>query len=361
MKTYTEGFEAGASNLLFDCAGIKVGDRVLLVGEPDASAFFEPALCADVARVAMSSGIEATIILAAPVSDASHFPQVVSDAMQEADVIIFFSRLGDQLRFIDTPGNGKKVMCYTLTRNLMSSAFASTSYSAMKQTHDLLKSQITSAKRYKIEATCGTSLSGEIIDDESSLSALTDFSVELFPVMIFPPINCHHLNGQLVLKDFLLSSSTRAYDDSVLMLASPVVASIEDSRMVDFDGDEKVIAGIRKQLVRAASLTGGDPYQINSWHTGINPCTFFEGDPYADLERWGSVAYGSPRYTHIHAAGNDPGDISIQLFDASISFDERLFWDAGRFVFLDRPELQSFNQNQPSAALDSSTIMSIGI
>lgn len=361
MKKYTENFDAGARNLLLNCAQAKPGDRVLLVGEQCDSPYFEPALCNDVAEVAKKLGIEANVIMAEPVTGASQFPQAISDAMQQVDFVIFFSRLGDQVRFIDTPGNSKKIMCYTLTRRQMGSAFASTNFSAMKKTHDLLKDKITASKKYKIEAACGTSLSGEIVADNSSISALTDFSLELFPVMIFPPINCQRLYGQLVLKDFLVSSSTRAYDNSVLILKSSVVAIIEDSRIVDFNGDEKEIEKIRNQLERAANITGGDPYRINSWHTGINPYTFYEGDPYANLEHWGTVAYGSPRYTHIHAAGNDPGDISIQLFDASISFDDRLFWDEGRFVFLDEAEVQSLFDDQQTDALNSSTIMSIGM
>jgi hypothetical protein len=28
------------------------------------------------------------------------------------------------------------------------------------------------------------------------------------------------------------------------------------------------------------------------------------------------------------------------MFDATISFDDQLFWEAGRFVFLDQPEQQ---------------------
>jgi hypothetical protein len=360
MKKYTENFEAGTKNLLLNCAQARPGDRVLLVGEQCDSPYFEPVLCDDVAQVAQKLGIHASAIMAEPVTDASRFPHSVSDAMMNVDTTIFFSRLGDQVRFLDTPGSSKKIMCYTLTRKHMSSAFASVGFSTMKNIHDLLINEITAAKKYKIEAACGTSLSSEIVHDPgSNKSAVTEFSLELFPVMIFPPVNFHNLHGQLVLKDFLLSSSTRAYEDSVLILDSPVIAQIENSCIVDFEGELTEIEQIKKQLERAASISGGNAYQINSWHTGINPYTFFEGDPYVDLERWGTVAYGSPRYTHIHAAGNDPGDISIQLFDASISFDSELFWDKGKFVFLDKPEVQAlFNER---GNIDSSTIRSIGL
>jgi hypothetical protein len=360
MNKSIDNFETGAENLLLNCAQAKSGDRVLLVGEQCESPYFEPELCEGVAQVAQKLGMVARVVMAAPVEDARQFPKLVSDSMMDVDQTIFFSRLGDQVRFLETPGKSKKIMCYTLTRGHMSSPFASTNFYAMKQIDDLLTKEIKAATSYSIKTDCGTSLSSEIYHgSDSSKSAMTEFSLELFPVMIFPPVHFQNLCGRLVLKDFLLSSSTRAYEGSALILNSPVIVDIENSRIIDFEGDEKDIDRVKRQFERAASITGGDAWRINSWHTGINPHTFFEGDPYADLERWGTVAYGSPRYTHIHAAGFDPGDISIQIFDASISFDGKLLWDEGRFVFLDRPEVQALFSEGDN--FDSSAVMSIGL
>lgn len=354
--------EAGARNLLLNCAGARAGDRLLLVGELGKAAFFDPALCDDVAAAASSYDIETEILLAEPGADASHFPAAVAHAMQTSDITIFFSRLGDQLRFVESPGPGKKIMAYALSREHLGSPFSTVDYSCMKAMHDRLLQEIKKADSYVIEAENGTCLSAEILDQSVSAEpVVNDFTLELFPVMIYPPVNFFRLNGRLVLEHFLLSSSTRTYAESELRLDSPVSAVIEDARMVDFEGDAALIAKIRDQLERAAALTGGDAYRLNSWHTGINPYTFYDADPQLDLERWGTVAYGSPRYTHIHAAGKDPGDVSFQLFDASIRFDGRPFWDGGRFLFLDDAEVQSLFDAAHHQAPDSSTRLSIGI
>ena len=337
-----ENIESGARNLLLNCANAKAGERVLLVGEHDENPYFDPRLCDDVAGVAESLGVSAEVILAKTVSDASQFPDQVGDAMQAADVTIFFSRLGDQARFVETPGNSRKIMTYTLTRKHLQSPFAGVDYQAMKKIHDQLVADIRASSSYRIETSNGTALSAPLqhtLDPQDS--DLADFTVELFPVMIFPPVICSALGGRLVIEDFVMSTSVRQYDDSVFYLDSPVGATVEDSRMVDFDGDAAVIEGLCSQLERAAAITGGDPYQLNSWHTGINPYTFFDGNPHDYLERWGTVSYGSPRYTHMHTAGFDPGDASFHLMDASILFDDRAFWDRGRFVYLDRPEIQA--------------------
>ena len=352
----------GARNLLQNCAGASAGDRVLLVGEQGPGPFFDPRLCDDLAEVCATLDIESTIVLAEPGIDANHFPTAVSEAMQATDITIFFSRLGDQIRFLDSPGTSTKIMCYTLDRAHLASAFACTDYHVMQRLHDHLLARIKQSETYSIEAPNGTSLTaaapGEV---DSGQQAATDFSLQLFPVMIFPPLHFHRLEGQLVLDHFLLSSSTRAYDNSVLPLPTPIKVNVENSRMIGFDGDRELISQLRNQLERAASITGGDPYRLNSWHTGINPHTFFHGDPYEDLERWGTVAYGSPRYTHIHAAGNDPGDVSIQLFDASISFDNETIWDSGRFIYLDSDEIRPLLSDSERELLNSSIRLDIGI
>jgi hypothetical protein len=190
--------------------------------------------------------------------------------------------------------------------------------------------------------------------------ATVEFAVELFPVMIFPPVNCYRMDGTLVVQHFVTSTSTRAYDNSTLVLDEPITVTVENSRMVDFSGPQKLVEALTSQLKRAASLTDGDPFLVNSWHTGINPGTFYAQDPYTDLEKWGTVAYGSPRYTHMHVAGNDPGDAAFHLMDLSILLDGELIWDKGRFVFLDQPDVQMLVPADQKKYLNSEIRNNIG-
>jgi hypothetical protein len=357
-----EGIQGGARNLLLNCADAKAGDQVLLIGEQCAAPFFDPRLCDDLAGVCTDFGMQPQIVVAEPGVSVEHFPDSVAQAMLSTDITIFFSRLGDQLRFLDSPGASRKIMCYTLDRDHLASPFASIDYRMMQRIHDQLFERIKGSKSYSITAPNGTALTADLpqaLDANQPLAA--EFTLALFPVMIFPPINFYQLNGQLVLEHFLTSSSTRAYADSVLMLDSPITVQIENSRMVDFEGNADLINRLTQQLERAASITGGDAYQLNSWHTGINPYTFFNGDPYQDLERWGTVAYGSPRYTHIHASGKDPGDISIQLFDASIRFDDETLWDNGRFNYLDSDEARALLSLTERELLNASVRLDIGL
>ena len=351
--------ERGAFNLLCNCAGASAGDRILLVGEACENPYFSPDLCGTVARVAARMGMRPEVIMAAPVPDASRFPQDVREAMARTDVTVFFSRLGDQVRFCLPSGKSRPIMAYAPGPGHLAAPFATVDFRVMKRIHDALLELVLESRSYRITGDCGTDLTGAITPGRED--AVAGFAVELFPVMIFPPINCDRMTGTLAIRHFVTSTSTREYSDSTLLLDRPVIASVRHSRMTGFDGPPDLVARLGAQLERAAALTGGDAYRINSWHTGINPNTFFDGDPYADLERWGTFAYGSPRYTHMHAAGNDPGDAAFHLMDMTISLDGQALWDRGRFVFLDRPEIQALIGADERDFLNSSMVHEIGI
>jgi hypothetical protein len=352
----------GVKNLLLNCAEARSGEKVLIVGETAEHSYFEAGICDDVAAIAESQGLKTEIVLAQPVSRAEDISVKLNKAMKSADRIVFFSRLGDQFRFSEIPGSAAKVVSTTLTRKHLGSSFSKTDHKVTERILGRLMDEILKANSYSLQADCGTHLICEDLNiSGKARDRITDFTVKYFPTMIFPPVDCGNMHGELVLKDFLMSTSTRAFEDSVLLLDSPVTATIRDSIIVNLKGDPGLVSKIEAQLYRASKLTDGEPFRINSWHTGVNPNTFFDGDPFSDIERWGIVSYGSPRYTHFHLAGNDPGDVSVQLFDATIAFDGVTFWDRGRFIFLDRPDIQKLLSENNIGHFSSSQMLDIGV
>ena len=342
------------------CVKIAAGETLLLVGETGEDAYYDSDLCMAVKHAADGLDVFVQIEFARPVADAVNIPHAVLDKMIEADATVFFSRLGDQTRFTGSPGTGRKVMCYTLTKAHLASLFATIDHYKMTQMLELLKAHIVACDSYRIRTRCGTDLVGEMVSDKS-LEATREFHLELFPVMIFEPIRCHNLNGSMTISGFITSTSTRAYDNSVLKIDAPVKALIKDSMITSFDGDRKTVRQVIRQLEKAAELTGGDPYALHSWHTGINPSTFFEGNPFDNLEKWGTVAYGSPRYTHFHGAGLEPGDAAFSLMDATIEFNGEPIWQDGRLLFLDTLEVRSLFTPLERAVLNSRYRVDIGI
>ena len=356
----SEDLVAGINNLLLRCVRAKTGEKLLLIGEAGKGTYYESDLCLLVKEEALKQGIDAKVLYAEPVVDAASVSDQVREEMLLSDAVVFFSRLGDQIRFLPSHGNGKKVMCYTLTKAHLRSPFATVDHQKMTQMLQMLEASIRSASNYQIKTADGTNLTGEIIADGSKETS-TAFHVELFPVMIFEPINCFNLTGNLNVSKFITSTSTRAYDDSVLMMETPVNARVEESVITSIDGDRKTVQKIVEHLERAARLSGGDPYVMHSWHTGINPGTFFEGNPFDNLEYWGTVAYGSPRYTHIHATGLNPGDVAYHLMDATIKFDDETFWEKGHFLFLERPDVSALFTPEERMVLNARYQLDIGM
>jgi len=110
---------------------------------------------------------------------------------------------------------------------------------------------------------------------------------------------------------------------------------------VDFEGPEKLIQQVRSHYRRVASLFGIEEDVVHSWHAGIHPKAFYPLSATSDIMRWGSVAFANPRYLHFHTCGNyAPGEIAWSLFDAKVEVDGKVYWDAGRFTFFDKPEIR---------------------
>lgn len=337
----------GARNLLLNCVQAVPGQDLLIVGEDGPNAHFDPATCSVVADVARSLGMTARVIIAPETRGKEDFPLQVSGAMAVADETIFFTRLGDQVRFCPTPGPGGKTVCYALDPGYLGARFGRTDFRMMKAIEEKLVARIAAAREYRITCPDGSDLVGRLDALEPDQDAMTPFSVTLFPVMIFAPVTCARMSGKLVLKHWLTSSSTNVYEGSVMHLPSPVVAQIRNGEITGFDGDAELVRRVTAQFERVGAMAGGNPFAVNSWHTGINPNTYYSGRATDDLERWGTVAYGSPRYTHFHACGADPGDIAFTMIDATISFDGKTLWRDGVFSFIDDPEVRALREQFP--------------
>ena len=335
MNAHHQLVQEGANNLLLNTVQAKPGERILIVGEKGNHTHFDSAVCDLVAEAARKTGLDASIIVSEIGKSAIDFPHAVSEAMQDVDHTIFFSRLGDQVRFCTTPGQGSKTMCYALDADYLASEFCRIPNPLNQRIYECLMSKISKARQFHITCSKGTDLTGELTNSQAmadNQSMLTDFEVNLFPLTIFPPISCANMSGKLVLKDFITSSSTIIYDDSVYLIDSPITATIRNGMIVQFDGDRQKCVALETHFKRVSDIVGGEAMAINSWHTGIIPSTWYKGQAVDDLEKWGSVTYASPRVTHFHACGNDPGQIGINLFDASIHLDGEMIWKKGEYL-----------------------------
>jgi hypothetical protein len=359
-RTVTQNAPIGAINLLEHCLDARAGQTLLIVGEEGPEAHFDRALCDQVARAAGERGIDARVVIAPVTSTASEIPSDLAKAIVEADHTVFFARMADQIRFLGIEGGRSMFACYVLDPDLLDDPFTGVDHRFFQGVHDLLVEQIEQSATFRIQCPDGTDLSGEtrLSPDEGGLE---EFAVKPFPIVIFPPIDASRMSGRIALVNQLTSSSTNIYEDSVFMPRSRVMATVENGRLVSFEGEPTEAARVSAHFERVGAMTGGDPFAINSWHAGINPLTHCAFDPKEDTERWGTAAFGSPRYTHFHACGPEPGDIAINLFDTTITFDDAVLWRDGRFVFMERPEVRALQETYPGSGVAWNMRWDIGV
>jgi len=350
----TEALHFAARNLLHDCVDLTAGQSLLIVGEAGAGRWYDPAVAERLADEARTMAASATIIMTPITGSAEDFPADVTAAMQTADHTVFLSRLGDQIRFCPLPGPGSKTVSYTMNLDYLA-GFGRIPHGLMQAVHDRLVDLLATARHVRITCPDGSDLSGPL--PESGLESvpenkpadaiakntqrLTPFTVGNFPVCIPPPLSSAFMSGTMALTRWLTSSSTIAYDDSQYLLDQPLAARIEQGRIAGFDGPTDACRKLTAHFERVGRIVDGDPWRVDSWHTGINPSIFGTEPPLDDLERWGTITFGSPRFTHFHLCGSDPGHIASMLIDATITIDGEDLWRDGRFTFLDRLDMQA--------------------
>ncbi len=342
--------EAGARNLLANCVGLRAGETLLIVGEGQSDAWFRPEVSTVIAEVAVGLGAVPKVILAREVRGPEDLPRDLLETMRTADHTVFLSRLGDQVRFSGLPGSGSKTMCALYDTSYLGDAFARVPHGVFEEVSSLLLARLAGKRHCRITCPEGTDLEGGVPAADGGQAPTTqDFTVAYFPTMITPPLSAAGLTGRLALSRWLMSTSTHAYDESLLTLRHTLCADVERGRIRCFHGEASEVARVERHFERVAGLFGGEAFALNSWHCGINPRTFYAASAEDDIDKWSSMVYGSPRYTHFHACGRDPGDIAISLFDATISFDGEDFWEGGRFVFLERPEVRRILECYPGS------------
>jgi len=357
--------EAGARNLLQTCVGVEPGDTVLLVGENGPKAFFDPAICSLIAKSVEAMGARPEIVVAPEISRPEDFPDDLSELISKRDHTIFFSRIGDQVRFSDLNGSGTKTMCYIRDADYLGAPFSRVPYGVFVEIHDLLMAEISAVDTITVRCPKGTDLSIDMTGFRNSTpdqkGAETEFTLKLFPILIHPPLACTGMSGRIALGDWLMSTSTTLYDDSLVTMNAPLIANVEAGRIVDFEGDASEVERVRNHMLALAGQDEAEAFKLNSWHTGIYPPTFFHGNPSANIESWADIVFGNPRYTHIHMCGSEPGQIALSIFDPIVEFDGVRYWDAGDFSFLDRPDCQAVLEKYNCPAEAFKTCREIGI
>lgn len=317
---------SGARNLLSNCAGATVGQSLLIATEPPSLGYFDDRVTDCVAREARELGLHVRRIDVGFEPHTPHLPAALLTQMNRADIVIFFARLGDQLRFCDMPKGKTIITCFAATVELLESGFGTGHYLGFKALKAAVDRALARARDLQLTCPNGTSVRGT-----PAMGGL-ETSITRFPLSVFAPIPAGHFSGRVALAGFLTGTGSRYYDPYHLTFDGPLFAHLDAGRLTRFEGAARDVARAEAHYDHVARLYGLDRNAVHSWHAGIHPGCGFPWDMARHIERWGGTAFGNPRVAHFHTCGAEaPGEISWNVVDPTITLDGVPLWEDGTF------------------------------
>lgn len=322
-------FELAARNLLSHCAGLKPGNKLLIVAESARFGYYDGVTAERVARAATAQGLDVRFV-------AVPFRDVIDDIsshdaalMAEADCTIFFARLGDQMRFRSMPAGVRAVVCYTLDMAAFCSAYGTAHYAAFTALKEGIDGFISNAGDIHVTCPLGSNFCGP--GPHQALTGRGDVSVKRFPMSIFAPVPAAGFSGRAALAGFMLGTGSRYYHPYGQAMQAPLFAVFDAGRLQRFEGRPDDVALAYAHCSDVAARFGLDRDAVHSWHAGIHPGCAHVQPVHEDYQKWSGAAFGNPRILHFHTCGSEPpGEISWNIIDPTVRVDGVALWENGR-------------------------------
>lgn len=329
----TSAVSAGAMSLLRDCVHGDPGERLLIVEEPKGAGYYDEEAQKMAAAAGRAMGLR-VYEMEAPGSlgDADDVSAFI-ESLRGFDHVIFFTRVGDQIRFADLPGMPSSTMCYALDRAMLDSTFAAACHHGMCELKAAIDDAFATASVARVTCPSGTDYTG---DPSSFAAEAVEVTLKRFPMLVPRPVLAAGFSGRIALTRFLVGTGSQFYEPYSLPLHDTVFAIVEDNQLLGFEGPEA--AKVSAHYKRVGAQFDLDPWFVHSWHAGMHPGCGFEAEAESQIIRWSGSAFGNPRVLHFHTCGDyAPGEISMNVFDPTITLDGVALWEDGQ-IFPERIE-----------------------
>lgn len=317
---------AGAISLLRDCVGGVAGERLLIVSEPECNGYYDvhaPKLAAAAGR---ALGMRVYVTESDSFVNNEDEKALLIDGLRGFDHIVFFSRVGDQIRFTPSEEMPSSTMCYTLNVRALNSNFGTASHHGMCEIKEAIDRAFTQAEHITVSCPQGTQYSGRPRWGETQV----EVGLKRFPLLVPRPVPANGFSGRIALSRFLIGTGNRFYEPYYMALNDVVFACLENNRITHFEGDDNEVKRVESHYRHVATQLDVEPWYVDSWHAGIHPGCHFEADAQADILRWSGTAFGNPRILHFHTCGEyAPGEISWNLLDPTVVLDDVVLWEEG--------------------------------
>ena len=329
----------GVDNLLRKCMKVKTGETALVVCEDPADGWYDTAVSGIVRTALENLGCRVSLIQVS--GPDQPLPAHYESDLAAHDVIVYLARVGDQDRFVDKLPGKNVAMLYVRDEKSLMSAYAATDHNAMVALKTSVDAVSRASERVTISCPMGTRLEGLV---EMEDNADGEVAVKRFPLCVPQPVLTRAISGRVALARWLTPTGSRSYSPAAVRIDGIVMAQVEHGRIAGFEGDADSVRAIEQHYKMVAGQFGLDKTAIHSWHAGIHPACFFDGNIDDDPDRWSNNIFGSPRFLHFHTCGRSPpGEICWMILDPTISFDGTPLWLDGR--------LQPQNFTQTDAAV----------
>jgi hypothetical protein len=330
-----QSFELAATNLLSHCAGLKAGDRLLIVAEGPDFGYYDGVTAKRVAEAATARGIDVSLVMV-PFQEVIREINPQEAAMMAAvDCTIFFARLGDQMRFRALPAEvSPVVVCYTLDMAAFCSAYGAAHYAGFEALKYAIDDMVSAAREIHVTCPLGSDFRGP--GPQVPRAQRGDVTVKRFPMSVFAPVPAADFSGRVALAGFLMGTGSRYYRPYGCALQAPLFACFEAGRLHHFEGRPDDVALANAHCADIAGRFDLDAGAVHSWHAGIHPGCAHVLPVHSDYLKWSGAAFGNPRILHFHTCGAEPpGEISWNVVDPTIWIDGVAVWQDGR-LFPDR-------------------------
>lgn len=318
---------AGAMSLIRDCVGGKAGERLLIVSEPENTGVYDSHARKLAAAAGRAIGMTVYEFESASFLSNDDEKAILLDSLRGFDHIVFFSRVGDQIRFLSSDNMPSSTMCYTLNQESLKSHFGTACHHGMQEIKLAVDRTFENATEIRVTCPRGTDYAGSPAWDKGRT---TEVTLKRFPLLVPQPIPSRGFRGRIALSRFLIGTGSKFYEPYYLPLPDDVFACVEDNQILGFEGDKKDVQRVENHYRTVSDQLGIDPWFVDSWHAGIHPGCNFESDATTDMMRWSGTAFGNPRLLHFHTCGQyAPGEISWNVLDPTITVDGITLWEEG--------------------------------
>ncbi len=350
----------GAMSLIRDCVNGRKGERLLIVSEPEENGVYDSIAPKLAAAAGRRIGMTVYELQSTSFIDNEDEKAILLDSLRGFDHIVFFSRVGDQIRFSNADAMPPSTMCYTLNQQSLNSEFGTACHQGMSEIKWALEQAFQQCEEATVTCPLGTHYSGR---PDWGLDSPVEVSLKRFPLLVPQPIPAKGFRGKVALSRFLIGTGSKYYEPYYLALPNTVFACVEDNRIVRFEGSAEDVIAVENHYVQVSKKLSIDPWFVDSWHAGIHPGCNFEMDASTDIMRWSGSAFGSPRLLHFHTCGQyAPGEICWNVLDATVALDGVEIWENGVLHPERLPDGASVMERHPKLAdLFANPVREIGL